>query len=344
MFRITTHEPDNDSNLGLVSVILRTTGERPEYLKECLYSLVTQTHKNLDVMVICDSNNEGLINCTKEGLKHFDHLLSYRFFNIFSNGKRAVPLNYGLKRVKGEYICFLDDDDIFFPDHLSLLVFELSKNDEIGCCYSGVQKAHQFWQGNHYKTKMIAISHNYPFSICRLQYQSFIPNNAFLFRSDLLKNKDLCFDENLNYFEDWDFLIKLSTLTKFKHIPKITAEIRTRDDQSNATTRDKDGWESAQEYIKRKWMDQTIRLSCGELAQIYRKIDKLEKEIDKLEKENNDLELKIKSLEIENNRLQTTLNSITVRYALHIGTLLTKYLPGIKNLVKKFLVVYYKKE
>lgn len=97
---------------GLVSVIIPTY-KRADKLKRAIDSVCNQTYKNLEVLVINDNENDD--EYTKDLLVIFETITDPRVELVFQerhiNG--AAARNIGIKRSRGEYIAFLDDDDVW---------------------------------------------------------------------------------------------------------------------------------------------------------------------------------------------------------------------------------------
>lgn len=115
-------------NLPIISVIIPTYN-RAEYLKKTLESVLNQTYKNLDVIVV-DDGTKGDANrnlCIDYNVK---------YIKIKNSGGPAVPRNVGIREAKGEFLAFLDDDDIWYPEKLEKQVNVLINNLEFGLVHS----------------------------------------------------------------------------------------------------------------------------------------------------------------------------------------------------------------
>ena len=128
-----THPVSTDP---LVSVCVATFS-RPQLLVErCIPSILEQTYKNLEVIVVGDGAGEATVTAVK-GIND----PRFRFVNLARNGpypedrtKRwmvagTFALNKGLELARGEFITHLDDDDAYVPDRIEkLLRFAQKKN------------------------------------------------------------------------------------------------------------------------------------------------------------------------------------------------------------------------
>jgi glycosyltransferase involved in cell wall biosynthesis len=107
--------------------IIIPTYNRPDFLFRAIESGLQQTFQDFEVLVINDGSNKGL-DAYEEITKKCDSLSSSIFFFTKENGGVSSARNLGIERAKGQYICFLDDDDYYLPNHLEKL-FELIKKN-----------------------------------------------------------------------------------------------------------------------------------------------------------------------------------------------------------------------
>ena len=103
--------------MELVSVIVRTK-DRPTLLREALESLANQTYPYLEVVVVNDGG-EDVYKIVSEFEEKFSHL---KYIVHETNRGRAVAANTGLAAAEGEWIGFLDDDDLLLPRAIETLL------------------------------------------------------------------------------------------------------------------------------------------------------------------------------------------------------------------------------
>ena len=101
-----------------------------DYIKECLDSIVNQTYKNFEVILI----NDGTKDLSGEIAKQYTRDKRFIYFEKKNEGISAVR-NMGLKLAKGDYICFVDSDDYVDRDYLSNLVKNIGDADVALCYY-----------------------------------------------------------------------------------------------------------------------------------------------------------------------------------------------------------------
>lgn len=121
--------------MQLVSVIVPTY-RRAETLRNALNSLAEQTYSNFEIVLI-DDNDE-----TEWNVEVSDIVSAYReqypsvsltYVANHPNQGSAKSRNIGIDRSNGDYITFLDDDDLYLPDKISR---QLTFMEECGCDYS----------------------------------------------------------------------------------------------------------------------------------------------------------------------------------------------------------------
>lgn len=96
-----------NNTMPLVSIVIPTFN-RSLVLRECLESVVNQTYENIEVVVVNDNSTDDTLNVLEEFQK------KYKFLRYFNNDGKGVgsARNLGITMAKGEYIAFMDDDDI----------------------------------------------------------------------------------------------------------------------------------------------------------------------------------------------------------------------------------------
>jgi len=99
------------------------------FLRDCLDSLVTQTYRNLEVLVVSDHAPEKELECISE----YKELLPIKLYHLDENKTGvAAARNLGLDMASGDYIYFLDSDDYLYDNTIEELVSgALERDDDI---------------------------------------------------------------------------------------------------------------------------------------------------------------------------------------------------------------------
>ena len=209
-----------------VSVILRTK-DRPGFLAEALASLRGQTFQDFETLLVNDGAPIG------EALLASPPGRELRVVVPPAPGGRTRALNAGLVAARGTYVSYLDDDDVYLPNHLETLVRFLDGSDEYKAAYGSVRQVEQvLGDDGRYRDGRTLTVYGRAFDAARLLYKNDIPLIALAHRRALAEEIG-GFDETFDQFEDWDFLIRLSARTRFHHLPAVTAVYRLRNDASN---------------------------------------------------------------------------------------------------------------
>lgn len=109
----------------LFSVVIPTYN-RVHIIEETIRSVQNQTYANWECIVVDDGstdNTESIIN----KMSQLDHRIKYIYQK---NAERSNARNNGIKNSQGEYICFLDSDDYYLPNHLELLKINIEQNEK----------------------------------------------------------------------------------------------------------------------------------------------------------------------------------------------------------------------
>lgn len=203
--------PLEGQDLPLVSVMIRSMDRT--MLSDALDSVALQTYPNIEVV---------LINAKGVGHREIGQWCGRFPLRMFSSGrplKRSHAANCGLDLARGEYCIFLDDDDLFDPDHIANLIESLKSAWNCSAAYAGVRVENE--------KGIISGVFNQSFSAVRLMAGNFIPIHAVLFKR-ILVEQGCRFDENLDSYEDWDFWLQVARKTDFVHAKKVSAVYRAQ--------------------------------------------------------------------------------------------------------------------
>jgi glycosyltransferase involved in cell wall biosynthesis len=112
----------------LVSVIIPTYN-REQFLDEAIKSIAEQTFNNLEILVIDDGS---IVNYAKTICSKYKNCTYY----YKDNGGLSSARNFGISKAKGDYIAFLDDDDLWALNKLEKQVQVLDEMKDIDCVHS----------------------------------------------------------------------------------------------------------------------------------------------------------------------------------------------------------------
>jgi spore maturation protein CgeB len=212
----------------LVSIVLPTK-DRPQFLKEALQSISGQTYGNIEVIVVNDGGED-----VENVLSQFMDKLKIIYKKNHERKGPAAARNLGLREARGKYIAYLDDDDIFYPEHIETLVGFLERTGS-KVAYSDSYQAFQQPMDGIYVTTDKRVAYSFKFDRKRLLVMNYIPTLNIVHDRECIDEAGF-FDETLETQEDWDLWIRMSQRYEFHHIKSVTAEFRTRLNFSSLTS------------------------------------------------------------------------------------------------------------
>ena len=205
------------NNMPPVTVVIPTFN-RPQYLHEALFSVVCQSYKDLQIIVI----NDGGVD-VRDIVNDFNDPRIV-FINRKENLGLPYTLNEALSRAAGKYICYLDDDDLYYPHHVSTLVNALENQTDCQVAYSDLYQTYCRIGPDDSRqalSKVVEVSRDFdPFLML---YFNNVLQVSLMHRRDLLEKTGL-YNENLNVLIDWDMNRRLAFFTDFLHVHQITGE------------------------------------------------------------------------------------------------------------------------
>jgi glycosyltransferase involved in cell wall biosynthesis/tetratricopeptide (TPR) repeat protein len=237
----------SSSNTPLVSVIIPTYN-RPAMLKRAIESVLTQTHKDFEIVVVndCGTDVESLLTSLQARTP-------ITYVRHGKNMERAAARNTGLKLAKGKYIAYLDDDDIFYPDHLETLLTHITKN-QAAVAYTDANRGWQVMEGDTYVTVKRDTPYSFDFDYDKILVTNFIPILCIMHEKECIEQAGL-FDETLSTHEDWDLWIRMSRRYTFHHVKKVTSEFSWRNDGTSTTSSRSDDFVRTMHIIYNKYTD-----------------------------------------------------------------------------------------
>ena len=185
-----------------VSVII-CTFNRASLLKEAIESVRSQTFQDWELIVINDGSNDETPSVLTD-YAHIDQRI--HFINQKNSGLGASRAS-GPKLAKGEYLAFLDDDDLFSHDKLQNQVSYLDANSEIGLVYGYVDMV------NNEKEFLRQWPTRPAQNFIELIRQCTIQPNACLVRKKCFEKLG-SFNQNLNGSDDYEMWLRIA-----KHFP-----------------------------------------------------------------------------------------------------------------------------
>lgn len=167
-----------------------------KYLESTIQSILNQTYRNIEIIILDDASNDNSLNIIKR-YEALDERV--KVICLTSNQGCAVARNIGLKEATGDYIAFIDSDDLWMPDKLEKQIAVL-KTTDAGLSYTGY---------NMIDSKDSIIKRRCVKKVVSIK--EMLKENNIIFSSVVCKRKvimDLQFKKEW-YHEDYVFLLTL---------------------------------------------------------------------------------------------------------------------------------------
>jgi glycosyltransferase involved in cell wall biosynthesis len=218
---------------SLVSVVIPAYN-CAQYIGETLQSVFSQTYRPLEVIVVDDGSVEDI----GAAVGKYPETIYIRQ----SNGGPARARNAGIARASGNYIAFLDADDLWTPGKLSLQVPILERDPEIGLVFGDMEN---FFGGDERGPTMFGkyrLGESYfgdsslvVSALEKLVRMNFIPTGTVLARREALAVAGF-FDESFRQAEDWDLWLRIALRFRIAYTPKLVMRRRLHDANASKET------------------------------------------------------------------------------------------------------------
>lgn len=185
---------------ALVTVIIPTY-KRPHLVVRAINSVLVQTHRQLEVLVVDDCSQDdtqsAVVAIGDSRVRYLQH-----------NRNKGLPAarNTGIRAAQGEYIAFLDDDDQWRTDKIEKQLQKIRQYDAVAC--TAMSSANGCAMRTHRNTVI---------TLDDLRRGSFAPS-GLLARTSVLR--DVMFDEDIAQGEDWDAFIRIAQRYSIGWVPE----------------------------------------------------------------------------------------------------------------------------
>lgn len=208
-----------------ISVYIPSYNQK-ELLKEAIDSVLAQTLKPYEIIIVDDASTDGTPELLESYTNMYPDLIRY-FINEQNQGVSRVRVR-ALSQVRGDYVTYVDGDDLFLPQKLEKEA-KLIENGKYDIAFSNTG----YFRGNPLNIQHIWISditdmpkpgNMYLETFCR-----FFPRNS-LFRMELVNYqmwREIGFhDTNLKIYEDYEMRIRLSKIANINYTLEPLALVR----------------------------------------------------------------------------------------------------------------------
>lgn len=195
----------------LVSVIMPVFNRKQD-LPLAIESILNQTIRDLELIIIDDGSTDGSTQVTEEYSRKDQRIILYPNTN---NVGLAASLNIGLKYAQGKYIARMDQDDISLPHRLSKQVEYMDAHSDVGICGAWMEiigdSSGSLWK----------YPENHDAIYSRMLFTSTIAHPTVMMKSEILRTHSLWYDVRAPHAEDYDLWSRSLPVVRFANVPEV---------------------------------------------------------------------------------------------------------------------------
>jgi len=205
-----------------ISVIIPTYN-REKLIVDSIKSVLNQTYKNLEVIIIDDGSEDN----TKQVINKIqDNRIKY--IKLEKNGGAGKARNIGIKNAVGQYISFQDSDDILYPYKLEKQLNNIiNKNSNLDFCKIKVifNSSYNFYYPNERQEKNVLKGNIFNEL---LSNGNFISTQAILVKTKFIKK--YYFDPNIPRLQDYDLILRMIPKVKISYTKDVLLDLIIHND------------------------------------------------------------------------------------------------------------------
>ena len=191
-----------------------------KYVGEAIESILNQTYKDFEFIIINDGSTDNTANIIQEYAKKDKRI---KFINNKKNQGLITVLNQGLDLCKGEFIARMDSDDISLPERFAKQIKYMDEHPECGVC--GTFAYHFFVSGKKgwiWKQPENVL-------ICDLLKRNPMIHPTVFIRKQVIDNFGIKYNKEYKHAEDYGLWLDLIHYTQIHNIPEVLLNYRVHD-------------------------------------------------------------------------------------------------------------------
>jgi glycosyltransferase involved in cell wall biosynthesis len=240
---------ENDS---ITVSIITPSYNQAGYLEQTIQSVLNQTYRNFEYIIIDGGSGDDSVDI----IKKFRDRIAY-WISEPDKGQ-ADAINKGFRRAKGDLLCWVNSDDILYPDFLSRRVKEFRDNPDVDMIYGDIDR------GTDLSVRRIRRGRKTDIKKMLKKAECPIPQQSAMWRREVLE-KIGYLDPQWHVLLDREYFIRTAAKCSIKYIPGTVAFFRNQ--ERSKSIMDKLKW--AQElprYYEMIFNDNIYQLPSGLLS------------------------------------------------------------------------------
>lgn len=186
---------------------------KEEYIKSTIDSVLAQSYTNYEIIIVDDGSSDKspqIVRSIKD---------SHIIFYSKNNGGVSSARNFGINKSKGNYICFLDSDDLWTENYLETLNNIISKNKDVDMICSAFNMFKEDPQNCILPQRLMPSSVKKELKIdffyyCIKEKRCIAFTSATCIKKQIITEQNLCFDEQFSMGEDIDYWTRAASFSK----------------------------------------------------------------------------------------------------------------------------------
>ncbi|SDX58500.1 glycosyltransferase family 2 protein [Salimicrobium album] len=194
-----------------------------KYIQDTLESILNQSYKNLEVLVVDDGSSDRSVEIVKS---YTDN----RIRVVVNEENKGIPYtrNVGLSLSSGKYMAIMDADDESIPERIREQVSYMEENPDIDAVGSYYRA-----KGSNNSRIMKAYHTSWEEIRIQLMFNNQLGNSTAMIRMATVRDNGLTYNESYYVSQDYEFWSQLSKVGRIEILPKVLVDYRTG--HSNAT-------------------------------------------------------------------------------------------------------------
>lgn len=200
----------------LVSIVIPLYNQS-KYIEECIDSILNQTYSNIELIIVNDGSTDDTLKIVKKYSKKDKRI------KIINQNNLTTPLalNNGFKEIKGEYVTWVDGDDILYNNCIEVLVNDLKKHPGADMVYPNIRMVYDdlepmtdnIWRPTKGKPEVV----NMPDSLLNfnIKFERYVP--PIMLMKSIVAHTLGPFSKNRFYVEDYDYWMRINSLFTVIH-------------------------------------------------------------------------------------------------------------------------------
>lgn len=219
-----TEKVMSDSVSPAVSIIMNCYNS-DRFLREAIDSVYGQSFKDWEIVFWDNASTDS----SAEIAQSYDERV--RYFLAPNTTPLGEARNCALKQARGQYIAFLDCDDLYFPDKLAKQV-KLMEDENYVMCYGSALIIDE--HGNEIRRAMVSNSSGYIFDCLLKQYD--INMQSVMLRRSTLKSDGLSFEAHLQFGPDYNLYMEIAAKYPIGVMRDVVVKTRVLSDSLSRKT------------------------------------------------------------------------------------------------------------